>query len=99
MTTKIEVINKQTAGCNGTRTVLLHGTYKFGFGTQSYCFNIGYSDIKCVTLKKIPISICDCAFIIQDFAYAYFILQIHHNKIFKMRYITYLYFSYLPMYS
>ena len=32
-------------------------------------------------------------------ANSYFILQIHHAKSFKMRHITYLYFSYLSRYS
>ena len=55
--------------------------------------------LKCVTLKKIPTSICDCDFIIQNFAYAYFILQIHYSKSFKMRHITYLYISYSSRYA
>ena len=49
-----------------------------------------YVKLTSVTLKRIPTSICDCAFIIQNLAYAYFILQIYHAKSFKMRHITFL---------
>ena len=52
-----------------------------------------------IFLKRIPASICDCAFIIQNFGYAYFILQIHHAKSFKMRHVTYLYINFSQRYS
>ena len=39
-----------------------------------------------------------CAFIMNFMADSFFILQIHHAKSFKMRHITYLYFSYLSIY-
>ena len=47
----------------------------------------------------IPTSICDCAFTIQNFGYAYFVLQIYHAKNFKMRHITYLYINFSQRYS
>ena len=52
-----------------------------------------------VPLKRIVTCICHCAFIINFLANSFFILQIHHAKSFKMRHITYLYFSYLSKYS
>ena len=55
----------------------------------------------CPTLKdsNLYLSLTHCAFIMNFMANSYFILQIYHAKSFKMRHITYLYFSYLSRYS
>ena len=54
----------------------------------------------CPTLKEsnLYLSLTHCAFIMNFMADSFFILQIHHAKSFKMRHITYLYFSYLSIY-